>query len=46
MILHGTALGFRGRQGMVTFAERTPYRAPSEAPPTSLLALHYHQGCG
>jgi hypothetical protein len=34
------------RQGLVTFAEGASYRAPSKAPPTSLWALHYHQGCG
>jgi hypothetical protein len=33
-------------QFQVTFAEGASHEAPSEALPTSLWSLHYHQGCG
>ena len=31
---------------MVALAERTPYKTPSEASPTLLWVVHYHQGRG
>jgi hypothetical protein len=41
-----TALVSGCKQSLVTFSEGASHRAPSEGLPTSLWALHYHQGCG